>query len=340
MFRLFCYQSKVFICVYLCFFDNINPHKDTRILCLAPDSDLHWICDCPCPALKEPRDTLLHETIPAHLRQLLVYTEKQQERLLPQLSDLCRALRTGLSNSPHRELLWKGAWTTNLIASLADTARANTRNNPWRSPTAIALLVKTLKNFGALTTNYVLNASKIRRRAAFQIHQKINTWATPSFFDHVPRLPHIDSIKYMEPALTEDQLQIILNKLLRLNPARPDLANRTFGRRRRRLYQLLQPPPEPNLVTTERTPETNFTIPITLWPQQRPTLSLIASLPYCVCCLCGYDHVTPDCPPRTSLPTSLHTCQLQTTHVDPDTPAPQPQALLTEQDWSALHWDI
>ena len=87
-------------------------------------------------------------------------------------------------------------------------------------PTAIALLVKTLKNYGAITTNYVLNAWQIRRRAAFQIHQKIITRPTPSFFDHVPWLPHIDSIKYMEPALTEDQLQIILTKLLRLNPAR------------------------------------------------------------------------------------------------------------------------
>jgi hypothetical protein len=75
-------------------------------LCLAPDSDLHWICECPCPALKEPRDTLLNETIPTHLRQLLAHTEQQQEHLLPQLTDLCRALRTGLSNSPHRELLW------------------------------------------------------------------------------------------------------------------------------------------------------------------------------------------------------------------------------------------
>jgi hypothetical protein len=115
-------------------------------LCLAPDSDLHWICECPCPALKEPRDTLIQETIPAHLRQILTHTEQHQEHLLPQLSDLCRALRTGLTNSLHREYLWKGAWTTNLIASLADTARANTRNNPWRSPMATALLTKTLRS--------------------------------------------------------------------------------------------------------------------------------------------------------------------------------------------------
>jgi hypothetical protein len=218
--------------------------------CLAPDSDLHWICDCPCPALKEPRDTLIQETVPAHLHQLLTHTEQHQEHLLPQLSDLCRALRTGLTNSPHRELLWKGAWTTNLIASFADTARANTRINPWRSPQAIALLTKTLKNFGVITTAFVLQAWKLRRRAAFQIHQKICNWPTPSFFDHVPRLPHIDSIKFMEPTLTEDQIQITLNKLLRLNPARPDLAYRTFGRRRRRIQQQLQPPPEP---TTEPT---------------------------------------------------------------------------------------
>jgi hypothetical protein len=78
-------------------------------LYLASDSDLHWICDCPCPALKEARDTLIQETIPAHLRQLLTHTEQHQEHLLPQLSDLCRALRTGLTNSPHCELLWKGA---------------------------------------------------------------------------------------------------------------------------------------------------------------------------------------------------------------------------------------
>ena len=108
-------------------------------LCLAPESDLHWICECPCPALKKPRVTLIHETIPTHLRQILTHTEQHQEHLLPQLSDLCRALRTGLTNSSHREHLWKGAWTTNLIAFLADTVRAKTRVNPWRSPLATAL---------------------------------------------------------------------------------------------------------------------------------------------------------------------------------------------------------
>jgi hypothetical protein len=172
----------------------------------------------------------------------------------------------------------------------------------------------------------VLTAWKLRRRAAFQIHQKICSWPTPSFFDHVPRLPHIDSIKFMEPTLSDEQLQIILNKLLRLNPARPDLANRTFGRRRRRIQQQLQPPPEPTPVLDTHTTELNFTINIEHRPQARPTLSLIASLPYCVCCLCGYDHSTPDCPPRSALPPSPHTCQLQTTEDDPmDPPRPCPR---------------
>ena len=145
----------------------------------------------------------------------------------------------------------------------------------------------------------------------------------------------------MEPTLTEDQLQIILTKLLRLNPARPDLANRTFTRRWRRLHQQLQPMPEPTPVPGEPAPETNFTIGIDHRPQLRPTHSLIASLPFCVCCLCGYDHATPDCPPRATLPISPHDCQLQTTPEDPaDTPEPLPQAPLSDQDWSALHWDI
>ena len=83
----------------------------------------------------------------------------------------------------------------------------------------------------------------------------------------------------MEPALTKDQLQIILTKLLRLNPARPDLANRTFARRWRRLHQQLQPMPGPTPVPGEPAPETNFTTEIDHRPQVRPTHSLIASLP-------------------------------------------------------------
>ena len=51
--------------------------------------------------------------------------------------------------------------------------------------------------------------------------------------------------------------------------------------------------------------------------------------------------MTPDCPPRAALPTSPHVCQLPTTPEDPtDTPAPLPQAPLSAQEWSALHWDI
>ena len=127
----------------------------------------------PLPLAQNPRDTLIQEMIPAHLRQLLTHTEQHQKHLLPQLSDLCRALHIGLTNSPHREQLWKGAWTTNLIASFADTTRANTRNNSWRSPMAIALLTKTLKSSGATTTTFVLNACKLRHRATFQTHQTI-----------------------------------------------------------------------------------------------------------------------------------------------------------------------
>ena len=40
-------------------------------LCMAIDSDLHWICDCPCPALLKPRETLLQHTIPQLIRDIL-----------------------------------------------------------------------------------------------------------------------------------------------------------------------------------------------------------------------------------------------------------------------------
>ena len=67
----------------------------------------------------------------------------------------------------------------------------------------------------------------------------------------------------MEPTLTAEQLTLILPRLLRLNPARPDLALRTFGRRQRH-FQLLQQPhpldiPAPS---SPPPPETNFTISI------------------------------------------------------------------------------
>ena len=74
-------------------------------LCLAPDSDLHWICDCPCPVLKDSRDSLLDTAIPNYLREVQQQAQQKQSYLSPQQQDLCRALRTGLSNSPHREPL-------------------------------------------------------------------------------------------------------------------------------------------------------------------------------------------------------------------------------------------
>ena len=43
----------------------------------------------------------------------------------------------------------------------ADTTRA-TRQNPWRLPAAISLLTKTIQGFGAITTNYLLNAWKLQ----------------------------------------------------------------------------------------------------------------------------------------------------------------------------------
>ena len=100
--------------------------------------DLHWICDCPCPVLKDSRDSILDTDIPNFLRDIQLLTQQKQPYLFPQLQDLCRALRTGLINSPHREPLWKGTWTSPLVNSLADTARANTRQNPWRSSAALS----------------------------------------------------------------------------------------------------------------------------------------------------------------------------------------------------------
>ena len=248
-----------------------------------------------------PRPKRLKGLTPGHCNTQLpprhsTTNPAKQQYLLPHLQDLCRALRTGLTNSPHREPLWKGTWTSPLISTLADTARANTRQNLWRSSAAISLLTKTLQGFGAITTTYVLNAWKLRRRAAFQIHQQICAHTNPSHFDHVPRLPHIESIKFMEPILTADQLPFILQRLLRLNPARPDPTLRTFGRRRRH-FQLMQQPPTPDIPATVTLPnsENNFTIGTNNRPQLRPSLSLIASLSYCVCCLCGQDHSIPDC---------------------------------------------
>ena len=63
-------------------------------LCLAPDSDLHWICECPCPALKEPRDTIQHD-LDARIIDIIA---RQQ----PVASDL-RALITALRMSADLE---------------------------------------------------------------------------------------------------------------------------------------------------------------------------------------------------------------------------------------------
>ena len=78
-------------------------------LCMAIDSDLHWICECPCPALQEPRETLLRHTIPQLIRDTLSSVERQHPEILPQLGELCRALQHGLLHHPQREHLWKGA---------------------------------------------------------------------------------------------------------------------------------------------------------------------------------------------------------------------------------------
>ena len=144
----------------------------------------------------------------------------------------------------------------------------------------------------------------------------------------MPRLPHIESIKFMEPTLTAEQLALILQRLLRLNPARPDLALRTFGRRRRHSQLMQQPPPSdiPAPIMPQP-PETNFTIGMNNRPHSRPSLNLIASLPYCVCCLCGQDHSIPDCPPSPQQPAHPHVCKLYTTYDDDPAEDPVPNSL-------------
>ena len=76
---------------------TINPQDKARNahcpLCMAMDSDLHWICECPCPALQEPRDTLLRHTRPQLIRDTLNSAELQHPDILPQLGKLCRALQ-------------------------------------------------------------------------------------------------------------------------------------------------------------------------------------------------------------------------------------------------------
>ena len=194
-----------------------------------------------CPALQEPRETLLRHTIPQLIRDTIASAEIQHPHILPQIQELYRALQHGLLHHPQREHLWKGAWATDLITSLAYNARAHARFRPWQSPTAKAQLASILKTIGTLTATYTLNAWKHRRRAAIQIHQQIQRRANSTLFDHAPRLPHMDKIKYSDPILTEDQLQSTLHRLIRLNPIRPHATRRTFGHRRTHQLQTSQP---------------------------------------------------------------------------------------------------
>ena len=122
------------------------------------DSDLHWICECPCPALQEPRETLLRHTIPQLIRDTIRAAELQHPDILPQLGELCRALQHSLLHHPQREHLWKGAWTQELITSLAYNARAHARARPWQTNAAKTQLAATIKTIGTLTTTYTLNA--------------------------------------------------------------------------------------------------------------------------------------------------------------------------------------
>ena len=267
-------------------------------LCMATDSDLHWICECPCPALQEPRETLLRHTIPQLIQDTLNSVERQHPEILPQLSELCRALQHGLLHHPQREHLWKGAWTQTLITSLAYSARAHARGRPWQSNAAKTQLANIIKSIGSLTTTYTLNAWKHRRRAAIQIHHSIQKHTQPNLFDHAPRLPHMDKIKYSDPILTEQQLHSTMQRILRLNPARPHATRRTFGRRRQHQQPTPQPTPVTDTLLIPTEPDTNqFTIGLNHLPNQRLTQSLLQTLPYCVCCLCNQDHPTPNCPP-------------------------------------------
>jgi hypothetical protein len=201
-------------------------------LCMAIDSDLHWICDCPCPALLKPRETLLQHSIPQFIRDTIATTKTRHPHILPQTQELCRAIQHGLLHHPQRKQLWKGAWITNLITSLTYNARAHARSRPWQSLTAKAQLTTILKTIGTLTTTYTLDAWKHRRRAAIQIHQQIQRHANLALFDYTPRLSHMDKIKYSDPILTEPQLQGTLQRLPWLNPTRPYATSRTFGHRR------------------------------------------------------------------------------------------------------------
>ena len=233
--------------------------------------------------MQEPRKTLLRHTIPQLIRDTLSSVERQHPEILPQLGELCRALKHGLLHHPQREHLWKAAWTQDLITSLAYNARAHARARPWQSNAAKTQLTNIIKSIGALTTTYTLNAWKHRRRAAIQIHHHIQKQTQPALFDHAPRLPHMDKIKYSDPILTDDQLHSTIQRILRLNPARSHATRRTFGRRRLHQQPIPQPTPAPDTLPTPTDPATNqFTIGLDHLSNQRLTQSLLQTLPYCV----------------------------------------------------------
>jgi hypothetical protein len=307
-------------------------------LCMAIDSDLHWICECPCPALQEPREALLRHTIPQFIQDTLNSAELQYPDILPQLRELCRALQHGLLHHPQREHLWKGAWTQDLVTSLAYNARAHARSRPWRTNAAKTQLTSIIKSIGSLTTAYTLQAWKHRRRAAIQIHQQIQQQPHPNLYDHAPRLPHMDKIKYSDPILTDEQLYDTLQRIQRLNPTRPHNTHRTFGRRRLHQQPLAQPPQVPDISPPQTDTGTNqFTISLNHLPNQRITQSLLQMLPYCICCLCDQDHANPTCPPARRAPPPHH-CLSTPRHPEDIDPA-FPHAP-SQQDWHALHWEV
>ena len=64
-----------------------------------------------------------------------------------------------------------------------------------------------------------------------------------------------------DPIFTEDQLHSTLQRILRLNPARPHATRRTFGRRRLHQQPITQPLPAPDMLPPHAEPEKNqFTI--------------------------------------------------------------------------------
>ena len=70
------------------------------------------------------------------------------------------------------------------------------------------------------------------------MHQQIQRHINPALFDHAPRLPHMETMKYSDPILTEIQLQCTLQRLLQLNlpaptaPAAPLVADANTSNKR------------------------------------------------------------------------------------------------------------